>query len=167
MQMMASVGGLDEELVKIIVDSGSDITLISQKALDNLKTKPKIKKGQKINLIQVTGSTSISGYVTLDLIFHAEGGPVKIMVEAYIVKGMTMPFILGNDFTNQYSISIVRSEGECYLNFDKSGCCLQVESLMEPAYLSDHGHSFKVRVLPNFAARNFKIKVHCKNQKNR
>jgi len=167
MQTTAAIGGLNEELIKVIVDSGSDITLISQKALDNLKARPKIKKGQKIDLIQVTGSTMISGYVTLDLIFHADGGPVKIIVEAYVVKGMTTPFILGNNFTDQYSISIIRDEGECHLNFDKSGCHLKVESLTEPAYLSDQGHTFKVRVIPDFAARNFKIKVHHKNQKNR
>lgn len=155
-QTMASIRALDEESVKIIVDSRSDLTLISQKVLDNLKTKPKIKKGQKIDLIQVIGLTLISGYITLDLIFHMEGRLVKIVVEAYVVKGMATPFILRNDFANHYSISIVRNEGECYLNFDKSGYRLQVESLMEPAYLSDHGHSFKVHVLPNFAARNFK-----------
>jgi len=107
MQTTASVGGIKEELVKVIIDSGSDITLISQTALDNLKAKPKIKKGQKIDLIQVTGSTTISGYLTLDLIFHMDSGLVKITVEAYVVKGMTTPFILGNDFTDQYSISII------------------------------------------------------------
>jgi len=120
-QTTASVGGIKEELVKVIIDSGSDITLISQTALNNLKAKPKIKKGQKINLIQVTGSTTISGYVTLDLIFHMDSGPVKITVEAYVVKGMTTPFILGNDFTDQYSISIIQDEGESHLDLGKSG----------------------------------------------
>ena len=56
---------------------------------------PKIKKGQKINLVQVTGKASISGYVEPDLYFHTKEGPVKIKVEAYVVKGMTTPLILG------------------------------------------------------------------------
>jgi len=79
----------------IIVDSGSDITLISMKTLNTLLEIPKIKKGQKINLVQVTGKASISGYVDLDLYFHTPEGPIKIKVEAYVVKGMTTPLILG------------------------------------------------------------------------
>ena len=167
MQAMASVGGLNEEAVKVIVDSGSDITLISESALEALKTKPKVKKGQKIDLIQVTGSTTISGYATLDLIFHMDDGLIKIVVEAYVVKGMTMPFILGNDFMDQYSISITWDEGECYLNFGKLGQQLKVNLSTGSSYLTDQGHTFKVRVIPNFTARNFKIKAHQKNQKGR
>lgn len=36
----------------IIIDSGSDITLISEKALRELVDGPKIRKGQRIQLIQ-------------------------------------------------------------------------------------------------------------------
>ena len=96
-----------------------------------------------------------------------DNGPVKITVEAYVVKGMTTPFILGNDFTDQYSILIIRDEGESHLDFGKSRWRLRVESLTSPAYLTDLGHTFKVRIIPNFAARNFRLKVHHKNQKNR
>lgn len=166
-QAMVSIGGLEKELVKVIVDSGSDITLILERALENLTAKPKIKKGQKIDLIQVTGSTTISGYITVDLIFHTDDGPVRIAVEAYVVKGMTTPFILGNDFTDQYSISIIRDEGECYLDFGKSGRRLKVNSSTGSVYLTDQGQTFKVRVTPNFVSRNFRLKAHRKNQKNK
>ena len=57
-------------------------------------------------LVQVTGKASISGYVELDLYFHTKEGPVKIKVKAYVVKGMTTPLILGNDFVDQYSLSV-------------------------------------------------------------
>jgi len=66
----------------IIIDSGSNITLISMKTLNALVEVPKIKKRQKINLIQVTGKISILGYVKLDLYFHTKEGPDKIRVEA-------------------------------------------------------------------------------------
>ena len=89
----------------IIIDSGSDITLISAKTLESLSGSPKMKKGQKINLVQVTGKGSISGYVELELYFNTKDGPVKIKVEAYVVKGMTT-LILGNDFADQYSLSV-------------------------------------------------------------
>ena len=113
-------------MIKVIIDSGSDITLISQAAFKGLKAKPTIKKGQKINLIQVTGSTTFSGYVTLDLVFHTGDGPVKIMVEAYILKEMTTPFILGNNFTDQYSMLIIQDVGDCHLSFGSSGQQLKV-----------------------------------------
>jgi hypothetical protein len=98
---------MEEALMKVIIDSGSDITLISLKALESLLKRLKIRTGQKINLIQVMGTSSISGFVNLDICFHAEGGPVKLTIEAYVVKGMTTPFILGNDFADQYSISTI------------------------------------------------------------
>ncbi|KAK1217603.1 hypothetical protein PQX77_019739 [Marasmius sp. AFHP31] len=93
----ATINNLEETL-PVVVDSGSDITLISLEAVNRLTSKPHIKSGQKINLVQVTGSSSISGFVVLDLYFHTDQGPVKISVDAYVVNGMSTPFILGNDF---------------------------------------------------------------------
>ena len=95
-----------ENCSDIIVDSGSDITLIPAKTLEGLSGGPKIKKGQKINLVQVTGKASISGYVELDLYFNTKDGQVKIKVEAYLVKGMTTFLILGNNFADQYSLLV-------------------------------------------------------------
>lgn len=97
----AFLGGSPTNSVEVIIDSGSDITLISERALAGLSKTLKVKSGQKINLIQVTGTTSIDGYVTLDLFFDTPDGPVKLYVEAYVVKGMTTPFILGNNFTTR------------------------------------------------------------------
>ena len=47
----------------IIIVSGSDITLISLKTLQTLPVPPKIKTGERVNLIQVTGSDTLAGYV--------------------------------------------------------------------------------------------------------
>ena len=106
-QVVATINSLESNSSKVIVDLGSDITLILFKMLLEMQNPPKVKQGQRINLVQVTGNTSISGYVEIDLYFHTPGGPVKINVEAYVVKGMTSPFILGNDFADQYSISVI------------------------------------------------------------
>ena len=70
----------------------------------------KLRQGQKINLVQVMGNASTSGYMDIDLYFHKPDGQVKINVEAYVVKGMSTPFILGNDFTDQYSILVIWKE---------------------------------------------------------
>ena len=117
----ASLNSPDVTPIPVIVDSGSDITLISQKALEQMQKPPKIKTGQRIKLVQVTGNAIITGYVILDMYFESDQGPVLVKVEAYVVKGMSTPFILGNDFADQYSISLLREDGKSTLLFGKSG----------------------------------------------
>ncbi|KAF9011558.1 hypothetical protein BDZ89DRAFT_1047325 [Hymenopellis radicata] len=109
-QTPAGVNGIGLDILDVIVDSGSDITLISEKAWKQLTTHPRVHQGQKINLIQVTGATVINEFVKVDLYFETNKGPVQVNVDAYIVKGMSSPFILGNDFADQYSLSIIRRE---------------------------------------------------------
>lgn len=141
-----TINSPNENPSDIIVDSGSDITLISTKTLEALLEVLKIKKGQKINLIQVTGKLSISGYVDLEIFFHTKDGPVKIKVKAYVVKGMTTPLILGNDFTDQYSLSLKQMEGTTFLEFGDSGRTLDVNNSTSPHlnFIDEEGHIFKV-----------------------
>ena len=128
----------------IIVDSGSNITLISMKTLNTLLEIPKIKKDQKINLVQVTGKSSISRYVNLDLYFHTPEGLIKIKVEAYVIKGMTTPLILGNDFADQYSLAVNRLEGRTFLEFGDSRRSLNIVNSISPEQVDEGGHTFKV-----------------------
>ena len=58
--VLVSVNSLTENPSDIIINSRSDITLILEKALKGLLEAPKIKKGQKINLVQVTGKASLN-----------------------------------------------------------------------------------------------------------
>ena len=85
-QVPATFNSMDKNLAKVIVDSGSDITLISQKLLTEMLAQVKLRQGQKINLVQVTGNASISGYVDIDLDFPTPDGPVKINVKAYALR---------------------------------------------------------------------------------
>ena len=55
-----SINSPTENPLDIIINSRSDINLISEKALGSLLEAPKIKKGQKINLVQVTGKASLN-----------------------------------------------------------------------------------------------------------
>lgn len=132
---------------ELVIDSGSDITLISETCLKNLKNSPKIKTGQKINLIQLTGSASITGYVNLPIIFSTPSGPVRMDVEAYVVKGMTTPLILGNDFADQYDLSLLRHEGKTRLLLGSSQRFVNVENSTSP-FWDELGQPFKVRILP-------------------
>src|SRR6266436_8457714 len=151
---------LDRNLIKVIIDSGSDITLISEKSLAEMLNSAKIRQGQRINLVQVTGNASISGYVNIDLYFHTPEGPVKINVEVYVVKGMSTPFILGNDFADQYSISVIRQEGSCFVEFGDSNRKMAVNNPISPPFLDEEGHAFKLRVLKSSTQS-----THRKNQR--
>ena len=119
-EVEVSINGLIDS-IHLIFDSGSDITLISEKAYNALQTKAKIRQGQKINLVQVTGKTTISGYVPLNLYFKTAEGPIELRIEAYVVRGMSTPLILGNDFADQYALSLVRRETQTFLQFGSSG----------------------------------------------
>ncbi len=153
-QVRARIGSLEDIETNIIVDSGSDITLISEEQLNSLLENYKVKLGQKINLIQVTGTSSISGYVNLDMYFTTIEGIVKITVEAYVVKGMSTPFILGNDFADQYSLSIIRKDGESYLQFGESERSIRVESSTGTSLIDNQGQSFKIRTIERDGRRS-------------
>ena len=160
-----SLNDPEDKPIPIIIDSGSDITLISQKTLDQMSKPPKVRTGQRIKLVQVTGNATITGYVALDIYFETKEGPVLIKVEAYIVKGMSAAFILGNDFADQYSISLLREEGRSTLLFGKSGRAKEVHNSVTTTFLDEDGHAFKVRVRPNITSKVLKAKVHRKSQK--
>jgi hypothetical protein len=160
-----SINSPTENHSDIIIDSGSDITLISAKTLESLSGSPKMKKGQKINLVQVTGKASISGYVELELYFNTKDGPVKIKVEAYVVKGMTTPLILGNDFADQYSLSVKRMEGRTFLEFGDSGRTLDIINSVSPEFISEDGHAFRVRRIHS-TAKGFSKRIdHRRSQR--
>nr|GAT46647.1 predicted protein [Mycena chlorophos] len=167
-ETVATVNSLSADPIRVVIDSGSDITLISRKTLEELTDPPKIKAGHDVRLIQVTGKSSISGFVTLDLFFHTAEGPVKVNVDAYIVNGMTTPFILGNDFADQYSISILRDEGSTYLQFGSSERRLAVESSTSPSQIDEDGHTFQVRTAAGAThLRGPRASIHRRNQKHR
>jgi len=91
----------------VIIDSGSNISLISSQLISQIQPPLKIKTGQKIKISQVTGRSSTNEYVNIDLYFITENGPVRLDLEAYVVKDMNAPIILGNEFADQYSLSII------------------------------------------------------------
>ena len=163
-QVPVNINSAQGDPSSIIIDSGSDITLISLRTLHQLKVPSKMKIGQKINLVQVTGNASISGYVLLDLYFHTPEGPVKLGVEAYVVKGMSTPMILGNDFADQYGISVIRSEGNCSLEFGNSGRRMQVENSVSPPFTDEEGHTFRIKAFKN-TEEGIKRNLHRKNQR--
>jgi transposase InsO family protein len=152
---------------EITADSGSDITLISQKALSEMERPPKVRTGQRVNLIQVTGVSKISGFVTLPVFFDTNEGPVQVDIEAYVVKGMTTPLILGNDFADQYSISLLRDGSDSYLTFGDTGRRTQIVNSVGSSFITEEGHTFKIRTMPDMVSLTSKFKAHRKQKRYR
>ena len=84
---------------------------------------------------QVTRWSSTSQYVTLDLYFETYGNPVSIKLEAYVIKDMNAPRILGNDFTDQYSLSILRENDTTTLRLGYSGYSIPLNSSINSSFL--------------------------------
>jgi hypothetical protein len=134
----------------VTIDSGSDITLISEKCLSTLSNPPKVRSGQRVNLVQVTGKSSISGYIVTPLIFYTSEGPVEISIEAYVVKGMSVPFILGNDFASQYRLSLSREEKGTFIILGNSGRKIQAQESSTVPRTDDAGNVFHILTRPDF-----------------
>ncbi|KAE9382998.1 hypothetical protein BT96DRAFT_893100, partial [Gymnopus androsaceus JB14] len=71
-----------------------------------------------------------------------------MLVEAYVVDRMTTPFLLGNDFQEQYSLSILRRDGRSFLVF-----------------VDDSGHAFKIRINQEVLSKIPRHSKHRKSQK--
>jgi len=86
-------------------------------------------------------------------------------IEAYVVRGMTTPFILGNDFTDQYSISILRKDEETTLIFGTSNREVKVENSTGSSLINKEGHAFRIRTSPGLSNHTLRRKLHRCNQK--
>ena len=71
---------------------------------------------------------------------------VQADVEAYIIKGMTTPLILGNDFADQYSLSIIQNNGNSTLKFANTGRTMKLENSTSDSHLSPEVKAFLVKV---------------------
>jgi hypothetical protein len=110
------VNSLKEPAAIVIGDSGAAPTLISQRFLESLKfSKPRPQAGQKLKLLQLTGSAGCSEYVRLNLYFRSQLGPVCLKgVEAYMVKDMEANMLIGEDMQRAWQLHIIRKEMNNY-----------------------------------------------------
>ena len=80
---------------------------------------------------------------------------------------MTTPLILGNDFADQYSLSVKRMEGRTFLEFGDSGRSLDIANSMASEIVDEEGHAFKVRRLESTNRGLAKEISHRRNQRRR
>ncbi|GJF00591.1 polyprotein [Phanerochaete sordida] len=118
------IGRLEEPTTDLRFDSCADVTLISDELYQSLKHPPKLRQGAKMNLWQlVDKKTSIEGYIALSVYVPTEQGVIaRLRAEAYVIKGMTVPLLLGEDFQRTFEIGVRRDVREgSFLLLGKSG----------------------------------------------
>ena len=105
------VGNLQNGLVDLRLDSCVDVTLISEEFFRSLKHAPKEKQGMRMQLWQLTDKeSSLKGFVRIPIIMQSEEGILlESEAEAYIVPGMTVPILLGEDYQLNYELGVTRN----------------------------------------------------------
>jgi len=103
-----------------------------------------MKEGQDIKINQITGQSSTNQYISLDLYFKMSPDPVVLRLEAYIIKDMNTPLILGNNFTDQYSLLVICDNGKTSLKLGDSGYFIPLDSSVNSSYLETHAFQAEV-----------------------
>lgn len=130
------LNSLDEREVDLRLDSCADITLLSEDFYRSLKSPPKLKKGVKMTLWQlVDRNASIQGYVDLNVYVRTDqGSTLRLMAEAYVVPGMAVPILLGEDFQRTYEVNVSRDVRRgCSIALGSTGWTIQAEDVVRYA----------------------------------
>jgi hypothetical protein len=106
--MKGSVGEASGGLIDLRVDTCADVTSISEELYRSLPNPPPIQRGLPMKLLQLTHEESdIKGYVTVPIfVMTEEGSLIATEAEAYVVPGMSVPILLGEDYQLNYEIAV-------------------------------------------------------------
>ncbi|KAF9046788.1 hypothetical protein BDZ89DRAFT_942022, partial [Hymenopellis radicata] len=111
LQMSVRLLSPDEEPIAGRLDSGADITLISEDFCLENGHFPKPKDGLKLKLYQLTGDAKVLGYIRVPMYVKSIGDETLCFsVEAYVVRGMSVPLLLGEDFQTAYKFNVLRND---------------------------------------------------------
>ncbi|KDQ27184.1 hypothetical protein PLEOSDRAFT_1042841, partial [Pleurotus ostreatus PC15] len=115
LRVQAHIGSLDSCAIIARLDSGADVTLMSEDFLHTLSEPPDIKEGMRMRLYQLTGSAKVLGYIRTKLLIRTSAEDAVVFeLEAYIVRGMRVPLLLGEDFLTTYELGVQRkASGQC------------------------------------------------------
>jgi hypothetical protein len=101
---------------EVVANSGVAATLISAQCLRSLGNRsPTIRQGLKLRLLHLTREAQCLGYITLNLYFHSQLGPVLLQgVEAYVVEGMNTNLLIGKYTHRAWQLHTMRPEHKAY-----------------------------------------------------
>ena len=108
------IGSLQDPEIDLRLDSSTDVTLLANWAYESLKAKPKKHGGFKLKLQQLTAKTEAAmGYVLLPVYLKTKWGELlKFVTEAFLVPGMDVPILLGEDFQINHELTVKCSQEE-------------------------------------------------------
>ncbi|KAF9024545.1 hypothetical protein BDZ89DRAFT_954620, partial [Hymenopellis radicata] len=127
------INSMDSPPVKGKLDSGADITLMSEDFFNLRRDLPPLKDRMRIKLYQLTAGAKILGYTTFTYITKiTEGKDVSFEVEAYVVRGMWSPLLLSEDFQTSYEMGVERrASGHCFMTLPRQGYRIEASSSLE------------------------------------
>ena len=114
------VSNIKNGIVDLRLDSCTDMTLISEDFFQSLKGAPKVIQGMQMQLWQLTDKdSSLKGFICIPISMQSEEGILlESEVEAYIVPGMTVPILLGEDYQLNYEVEVTRNvEAGSHIHF--------------------------------------------------
>jgi hypothetical protein len=96
------------EPIDLQLDSCADITLVSEEYYHSLPKPPPLRVGHRMSLAQLTDEdTVIKGYAKLKIFMPSRNGEILgTEAEAYIVCGMSVLILLGEDFQLNYELGV-------------------------------------------------------------
>ena len=108
------VGNLNNAQVNLRLDSCADVTLISSEYYNSLKDAPAIQQGLRMKLWQLTDKDStLRGFVRIPIFMISDDGVIlESEAEAYVVPGMTVLILLGEDYQLTYEVGVSRNVEE-------------------------------------------------------
>ncbi|KAL1658252.1 hypothetical protein GGF50DRAFT_131820 [Schizophyllum commune] len=101
------VGARGNATIDLRLDSCASTTFVSGSYYDNLQGPKRIEQGEPMNLLQLTSAhTPIRGTTRLAVTFDCDdGSEIEVETDMYVVDGMTVDILLGEDFQQAYEIS--------------------------------------------------------------
>lgn len=109
LHIKARVHSMDIDPIRAHLDSGADITLMSEDYYKSIPDLPKIKEGLRMKLYHLTGNALVLGYIQTSLFATStDGTTISFKLEAYVVRGMRVPLLIGEDFQTTFELGLVR-----------------------------------------------------------
>ncbi|PPQ83356.1 hypothetical protein CVT26_015166, partial [Gymnopilus dilepis] len=110
LHIKAQIASLNQEPIKVRLDTGADITLMSEDFYHSIDGLPRIKEGVRMKLYHLTGGARVLGYIKTPIYARtSEGEILEFEMEAYVVRGMRVPLLIGEDFQTCYELGLERS----------------------------------------------------------
>ncbi|KAF9028269.1 hypothetical protein BDZ89DRAFT_933716, partial [Hymenopellis radicata] len=127
------VNSLDSVPVKGKLDSGADITLMSEEFFQSRRDLSALKEGMRIKLYQLTNSAKVIGYTTFTYLVHTvDAKVISFEVEAYVVRGMLSPLLLSEDFQTSYELGVERhASGRSFVILPRQGYRIEASSSLD------------------------------------